>query len=425
VRRRVTTVALTAAALVALPATAWAEVVPVAVSPADGTVVDAPVDVVVEVRREVVDRTVAAVDLQLAAGGARVAATATVPLVCLEANGCDGVAARTARWGGVTLDPRTASPFRPASSPVCNGAYDLELRTTGADGAFEPLARIVLSDRRVQTPGAFAADGEPREAELSWTRVAAPDARYRVERRPAGATAWTVVATLPASVERYIDSPVDPGRWDYRVVATRGDGLVDGVPVGPCVDTEPDVTAATAARTVTVAPGPEPAPRAQPTVDPSSPGTTPTPGGTPGEPSAQPSPSAGAGGSGGTRGSGGASVRIAPPPAPTRSASGARAPEIARPSGPDRGSSGPRFFGEGEEFSEAIDYCDVEEVAGEDGTARAAGRLVERFLPGRGAAFAELVLDRRALLVPLASGLVLIAAGLHLRRWMRDGTVLQ
>ncbi|MFP5310401.1 MAG: hypothetical protein ACLGIR_12600 [Actinomycetes bacterium] len=421
-RRPTLPIACAVAALVALPATAWAAVTAVALSPGDGAVVDAPTDVVVEVRRELVDPEVTRVDLQLSSGGQRVAGTATVALTCLEGQGCSGVQTRSARWGGVTLDPRTASPFRPASQPACNGRYDLDVRTSGPEGGFQRFATIVLSDRRVDTPGSFVADGEPREAELSWTAVPSPDALYRVERRPAGTTTWTQVALLPDDVTRYVDSPVDPGRWDYRVLASRGDGLVDGVGVAPCTDTEPDVTAATASRQVVVAPGPQPSPRPQPTLDPSQPGSPSSPG-TPGaspSPGASPEPSPSAGAGGGGSSGGGASVRIAPPPQARRGASGLDAPAIAGP-GAAAEREDPGFYGEGTEFSETIDYGDVVEVAGEDGTARAAGRFVERWLPGRGAGFAELVLDRRRLLQPLASGLLLVAVGMHLRRWMREG----
>lgn len=121
--------------------------------------------------------------------------------------------------------------------------------------------------------------------------------------------------------------------------------------------------------------------------------------------------------------------RIAPPAAGGRSSTlslgsgvvGLDDPTAPRVAGPGRQQPRERFFGEGEGFSEEIDFGDVEAIAGSELRERTV--LAERTVRVPGALQSilgqELAVGR--ILTSIAGGLVLLALALHLRRWTREG----
>lgn len=416
-------------ATVALPATAaalsW-------ISPGAGAVVTGAVEVAVRVERQV-GETVNGVQVRLSVDGERAAAgTATRELACAESDGCNVVGRMQDRWAGVQLGPAGGQL---ATGAVCNGQFVLQARLSGASHwAGIP---VVLSDRAVHAVTGFTADGEPREARLTWSpRSTSPDVWLQVERRSADSSRWELVRTLPGTASAYTDRDVPAGTYDYRVVATRGDGMVEGRPVPACSDTEADLVAASAARRVAVAPAPAPSPTSSSTEGTTSGGTTfgepppdgggrdgtttdgehPTTGDTTGDTAAGDHDGADGATAGGDRTTAAprtGRTRIAAPPPARRPDMNFRAPQIAAPRAAED-----TAFGEDGPFSEEIDYGDREAIAADPSEPGQA--FLERVVPGGWASVTELDLDLRRILSSVATGLLLMASGLHLRRWMGE-----
>lgn len=394
-------------------------------SPGAGAVVSAPVDIAVEVSRSVGEE-VAGVTVRLSRDGDTTAPnTRTAELRCAETDGCNTVGSSKDRWGLVELAPDGGAL---ATGPVCNGQYVLQALPDGAAG-WSGIP-VVLTDPSVAAVTHLTADGEPRAAHLSWTPPSsAGDLSLRVERRPEGASGWNAVATLSGTATSYSDQAVTAGTWEYRVVTTRGDGFVSGRPVAACTDTEPDHAAPSEFRTVVVAPGPTRT-RTSSTDDgstgsdsdgtaagPSEQGGTTSPTADGSESESADDPAAGDGGThdGTAAGSGssGPRTRVAAPPPARRSSNTVSAPEIARPQHRET------YYGEGDEYSDSLDYGDVDPMvtpSAEDGEVTAMGRWV----PGGTETITTLRLDERQVLLPIATGLLLLALGLHVRRWMRS-----
>ena len=392
------------------------------VSPGAGAVVSGPVDVAVQVQRSV-GETVDGVTVRLSLDGTTTApGTTTRELRCAESDGCNSVGQGEDRWGLVELAPDGGAL---ATGPVCNGQYVLQARPAGADGwAGIP---VVLSDRTVAPVAGLTADGEPRAAHLSWAPPAdAGDVRLVVERRPEGASSWDSIATLAGSATTYTDSGVTAGTWDYRVVSQRGDGFRGGRPVAACTDTEADHTAASTPSRAVVAPGPEPTPSptstggtGDGTDDGTAPGPSeqdgPTPAGD--EPTgAEDAPGDAEGDDAGTTDGGSSGrTRVAAPPPARRSTSQVQAPAIARAR-----DEGPSYYGEGDAYSDELDYGDAAPMVAESATEADQTSALGRLVPGGTETITRLRLDERQVLLPIAAGLLLLASGMHVRRWMRS-----
>lgn len=436
IRRLMTVAAALAAAALLLPATTVSAAVTASLeSPTRDAVVRAPVEVRVRVQRALVDPEVQRVDVRLSPDGAS-AADGGRPAALRCLSGCGG---QDSVWGGAVYQPATAAPFR--SQPACNGRWYLQTSVNG--GGFGAGVPFVAS-----APGSPATDVRVaiagRTATVTWAGAPQPDvAGYRIERRADGG-AWRDVATVEAGDGRYVDEGLYPATYDYRVVTLRPDGrTADGGAMSPCADRGDDLTttSASARGRVTTPPPPSPSPSPSPTTgDPADAtdddrGTdggdgddgTAGSGGTP----AGGTDADGSGAGDGTADDGAATpagdasedeaspaprrttrTRIAPPPSArsnrldttTRLPAGEEQPEV--------------FYGEGEGFSDELDYGDVE------GPTRSPQAAAPESFGGRslGAVrvFTERILDPERILRPFAGGLVMLTFGLHLRRWMRE-----
>lgn len=406
--------ATTAIVTVVLPASAatltW-------LSPGAGAVVSDPVEIAVRVQREVGEE-VAGVTVRLSRDGETTApGTRTRDLRCAQSDGCNRLGEREDRWGLVQLGPDGGEL---ATGPVCNGRYVLQAQPSGSPGWSG--APLVLTDPTVGAATGLIVDGEPRAAHLAWNPAdSAGDVRQRVERRPEGASAWEPVAQLSATATSWSDQAVTAGTWEYRIVTTRGDGFVSGRPVVACADTEPDHTAASTGRSAVVAPGPTPT--RSPAPDETAASGEPGGDADPSDPSgSEGTPADGTGAAtatdGGAGGEDGASprtsgprTRVAAPPPARRGSTEVQAPAIARSDG-----GGDRYFGEGEAFTDELDYGDAPGVAASPTETSAMGR----WIPGGSETITRLRLDERHVVLPIATGLLLLALGLHMRRWMRS-----
>lgn len=122
---------------------------------------------------------------------------------------------------GEELDPATGDPFD-AEAPLANGTYVLRVELLKnsnfqSDQTFEH--ELVLAVRPT-APRDLAADVDGSEVELSWVRSPEPDVEeYRVERHDG--EDWEVVTTT--SDAEAVDEP-GAGEHRYRVVAERPDG---------------------------------------------------------------------------------------------------------------------------------------------------------------------------------------------------------
>lgn len=345
---------------------------------------------------------------------------------------CETDCNSSSTWTAPDFDPATLAPF--ADTASCNGGYTIQVRVDG--GAWTGHGVRVV--REPAAPRDVRASADVGEATVSWKPAADPDvAGYRVQRRDGGS--WNTVATRPASARSLADTDVSPGEVEYRVLTLKGDGRVDGETVAPCADTEPDLSTASAAVRTTV-----PKPPSQAASTPSS-----DPSGTPTRPDA---PSDGDGsasptdrpdatdGDGATEDAGEAapgdpdddpdgadeaqpaprrsSRRVAPP---TAVDVGSR-PDVTVADVP--GTDNPRvaderetYYGDGEEFSEELDFDGLGEVQAAPPTVET--RTVR--VPGALQGVLGEELDARRLALPIAGGLIMVALALHLRRWMRAG----
>ncbi|MDX1620385.1 MAG: hypothetical protein R3320_05305 [Nitriliruptorales bacterium] len=409
------------AAMLLLPTAAGADAVVTFHSPAPDALVKEPTPLVVDVERRLIDPHPEQVTLHLSADGVDpVSEDAAVDLECVE--GCAGGASETtSRWAGAELDPDTLAPF--ASAPMCNGRWWLLPDVT--PGPTEPAApghgSFILSQ-----PGSAVSDltarVEGRDVVLTWRPAPEDDvAGYLVERR-SGDAEWQQRASLDPGASGHRDTAVADGTYDYRVVTVRPDGFQDGEPAVPCQDTGTDLRTSSSAWRVTL----------------SAAGGDATPTQTDGEDSQDPS-----GGEGGNQGAdgavsggtdadagtgndadegGSATSDTGPRAAGSSSArqriaagsgdgSSLAAPGVATPADePSR----EHYFGEGGPFDEQLDYAGVEGIAADREEA-----LVTERVPGGVIEVLDRELDIAHILPPIATGLVLIALGLHLRRWVR------
>ena len=82
-----------------------------------------------------------------------------------------------------------------------------------------------------------------------------------------------------------------------------------------------------------------------------------------------------------------------------------------------------RFFGEGDEFSEEIDFGDLEAVGGTETRTRTGFENRVVAVPSALQAVFGEELEIAKIFNSIAGGLLLLALSLHLRRWTREGAV--
>ncbi len=378
------------------------------------------------------------VQIRLATPSGDQAMSGTEPVAMTCETDCNA----TSTWTAPDLDPATLAPF--ADTPSCNGAYTIQVRVDG--GAWTGHGIHVA--RAPAAPRDVSATAEVGEATVSWTAAGDPDVvGYRVQRRVDGGS-WTTVATRSADARSLTDTDVDPGSAEYRVATLKGDGAVDGEPAAPCADTAPDLSTASAPVGTTVpSASSTPTPTPTSTSSPSSSGSSsPSPSGSPSsssEPTDDGSESA-------TDGEGGDATTEDPDdpadgeqgdapdagsqdaqPAPRRSGNRVAPPsavevgsrsdvtvaDVPDADGPQVASDRESYYGDGEEFSEELDFDGL-------GSVEAAGPTTETKVvrvPGALQSILGEELDMRRLALPIAAGLIMVALALHLRRWMRAG----
>jgi len=409
------------------------------VSPASDTTVGASkITVQVQANEDGLFDNVDSVRVRLSMNGTDTAAgTQDVAATCVS--GC-GNAQQV--WV-VEVDPMTFAPFGTPSAGRCNGGWWLQASVNG--GAYGQGVQVVRSIAP-SAPSDLTATGGVEEISLEWTRAPEPDVvGYLVERRQ-GTDSWTTVTTLGASADRYLDDVV-AGTWTYRVISLRGDGRTSGGAATPCTDTGADLASASTTATAEAKP-----------VKTSSGGSTTTGGTTDGTTTDGGSTDGGStdgttdggttdgGASDGTDGDGtdgtdatdgtggdaetdgGATGdttptrrvgprQAAPPPvdsAPNFSGSlnvGSQDPVVAKE----------RYYGDDDEYSDTMDFGDAEVIAGEDLRGGSETRTIR--VPGALQTVFGEELDVMRLVGSIASGLILITFGAHLRRWMRAGVV--
>lgn len=413
-------------------------------SPVPGSTVEGETPVTIRVSGS--GESASQVSVRLSADGRTDAANSrAVSASCLS--GC-GTANST--WQAQNFIPATGAPFD--AGQVCNGYWWIQPSVNGgAYGAGTQFTLTVQPD----APSGFVAEvidhASGGAVQLSWNRTTQPDhAGYAIERSRNGGPFLQIIQ-LDASTGSYIDAGLSAGGYDYRVLSLRPDGVVNGTPAAPCADTEPDLATPSLTRRAVVqqtdsSPQPDPEASPNPTTS-SSPGTTAsddngTGGSTDGSTGNGSTGSGSTGGSGtggsadgdtsegsssgstsstsggSTAASGGRQPVAAPPRALTSTAQ-ASAPAVAAPRSAGSVES---YYGEGEEFSEEIDYGATEGVAladeGDDGPREI---ISSRFIPGGVADFVNgTALDPDKMRV-LAAGLLLLTLAMHGRRWLHAG----
>lgn len=136
-------------------------------------------------------------------------------------------------WG--TSGPITTVTTLPAgatgyadSSVTVNAQYYYDVFAVGPGGESASgigASMIVINHARQL----IAQPAPPADVHLTWWDTSSNETGFRIERRVAGTTAFTVLATTPANATRWVDvSVATPGVYDYQVVAT--DGAVDALP---------------------------------------------------------------------------------------------------------------------------------------------------------------------------------------------------
>ena len=430
---RVKLVAVVTAALAAVLTTAGPALAATSanvVAPGAGAVLSAPAPIRIEVSRDLLDPSTSRVDVRLSADGQSAApGTSSVSLDCTQ--GCNST---DSTWGGATVQPATTAPF--GSRAVCNGRWYLQPSVNG--GAYGSGAPVVFSVPGSPVSG-FSVTDEPGAADLRWDAATEPDiSGNRIERSVVGGD-WQPVVTVGGSQTSYTDD-VAAGDYRYRIVTLRPDGQVGGQPAAPCTDSGQDLETISGTRSVTVPPAPSPSPSTTTTSQQSSTGTDAQATSDPNA-SASPSPSTdptatsdtstssapAAGDSSSTDTSGGSTSpqprqRVAPPPAAHRDTQeSAAAPALPVE---QRASSKPRYYGDDQGYSDKLDYGDAPVVAPQaspTASPTATTTATEDALAaGSVDPFAEQSPDLGRILRPVAVGLLLVAIGLHLRRWMRE-----
>lgn len=449
-RRGVATGVAAAAVLVLSlpPIVAHAAGTGVITSPSSGAVLTAGTPLQVEVSGRAggpLDPSNHTVQVRLAtlSGAEPLPGTSPVDLSC-SANCND-----TSTWTGPTFDPATLAPF--AQTTSCNGGYVVQVRVDG--GAWS--GHGVRISRPASAPKNVAVTPQDGTAKVTWTAAGEPDvAAYRVQRRPAGGS-WGTVTETAATATSVVDTTVAPGDVEYRVASLRGDGVVGGRSVAPCADDEPDLVRASAPVSTTIAAPPSEDPDDEPAAPSRPTPTTDTTGGGSGD---------GAGGTGdGTSGTGDGTgdgsvtddgaeepggddvadgevggvateagtgtsrrsgSRIAPPstvgvldvPEVGEGIPAADEPQVA---GDPQGSREESYYGEDLPFSDELDFGALGEVNPlPEGASPTAERTVR--VPGALQSILGRELDLQRILGPIGAGLIMLAIGLHLRRWLHD-----
>src|SRR5690606_20876580 len=91
-----------------------------------------------------------------------------------------------------------------AQSSHCTSDYSAELQVDGLPHAPFPLVFVA----------------SPTSITIRWVDTNTLETGYRVESRPAGSGAFSLVAGVAADVEQVIDTGLSPdSEYDYRVIA--------------------------------------------------------------------------------------------------------------------------------------------------------------------------------------------------------------
>ena len=320
-----------------------------------------------------------------------------IQLVCVE--GCEPTD-RTALFAPADderFDPATGAPFD-AEGPLPNGGYVLRIdllkdSNFQSDETFEHDLHLAV---RPTAPEDLAASVEDGEVELTWTPSPEPDVdTYRLERHDGDDWETVVTTAEPAGA----DEPGE-GEHRYRVVAERPDGR--------------DGTLTTASDEVTAEVVVE---------DESAGGDDGNDGGNDdgdgngngdrnGEPEGVEASDAGGEAPDGDHDAG--DDASSSEPRNSSSSGGTQAPRTG-----GNGSGGVPGIGEGNgsaddgdgDYAEELDYGEVEPDRPDDD--------VQIATPSGWRGSVDRILDAERIAVPIATGLVMTAAGLHLWRWLR------
>ncbi|MDP8960272.1 MAG: hypothetical protein M3N32_01385 [Actinomycetota bacterium] len=389
--------ALVGTFLTALPATAAMNANVEAPTHGQEITKDAPVQARVLLERLASDPAVTSVAVQLFRDGTHYSRT---PLRCASNDGCTS---SSQTWVG---------QFDPQPQPIRNGMYNLQVKVN--DGTFADKINVYLSLPPSPVTN-LQASPQGRAVELAWKKAPEPDiSGYRVERRT-GET-WERVTRLGPEATSYTDRP-PAGTYSYRVVSVRKNGKQDA-----------ELTAASgASKSTVVAPPKEPTTSAP--TKPDAPAST--QGGNAGAGS-EPDVAAGSTGRGsgraeGARGGSGAGPRVTrgpvagsvPPPPPARRDFSFSLRSLGQVFGfqpQDEAEGGEEgYFGEGEGFSEELDYSGIDPVTGEPIA------VPVRDTGLQGVLISQLI--NRPLLVSLAIGLLLVLLAVFILRWIRRSPV--
>ena len=361
------------------------------------------------------------VDVRLVgADGARIPDTEPVRLTECHGSCQDfSLAERQSTWSGATFDPATLAPFASGGSR-CNGAYGMQVRPQGADWG-GGIGVVVSIDPSAPTDVTATVTGG--QVEVSWRGAPQPDVTgYTVQRRQDFTGSWDTVTEVGAQTTTVVDGDAPTGNTQYRVATFRGDGFDSNAPVAACTDAQRDLVAAASPVTVQV-PEPSSSPSDGGSASPGSDDSDDSGGGSSG------SPNDGADGEGdgaGGEGDGGDEDASSgsPQPSPRRrapatsvqsgSAPTVSVPDVSSPSG--RPAPDETHDGDGEGFSEELDFGELQGESRASGDDEVAG-TVSLDVPGGGS---DTELALRRVLVPVAGGMIMLAFGLHLRRWTRD-----
>lgn len=397
-------------------------------SPSAGQEITSSVGSQVRVQRSLLDPEVAAVQLRLVRDGSP---TSAAGLSCIQ--GCGG---SDQTWGQLAIDPRSPDEFG-VTHPLANGGWTVQTRWQDGGGAWSVWGGDV--DVTVSVPPSpvtgLTSSADLRDVTLSWTRAPEPDiSAYRIQRRPDGGS-WSVIGSVGSEASSYQDTTPASATYEYRVVTVRPDGH------GSVLTATSSSTTVTTTSSSASSPSDDGTTSSGGTSDggttsdgggTSDGGTTSDDGstttddgassdGTDGSTSDGADGSASGDGATTTDGDDGGSTS-------TRTSSGRR---IAAPPGVRTGSSldidarlpdpevapqAERYYGEGEGFSEELDYSGAEPILPGEGDAD--GRSVLQRIPGGVQEFIVSRFETRTLLRSIAAGLLFVALGLHAYRWM-------
>ncbi|MFN2557731.1 MAG: hypothetical protein ABR592_12870, partial [Nitriliruptorales bacterium] len=228
---------------------------------------------------------------------------------------------------------------------------------------------------------------QPGGVKLTWNKAPEPDiSGYRIERSTSDG-GWQQVASVGPDATAYTDE-APPGEYNYRVVSRRPSGKSG----------EPELTTASGSQSAEV---PRPSKSEE-----KSPGAPAPAGGT--------GTATGSSAGGATQNtSRGALATRVPPPPQARQGFGFSLRSLAQAFGQRQGEgegAQEDYFGEGEGFSEELDYSGVDPVTGEP-VDLPLGESIQRMLISQ--------LTNRPLLISLAVGLLLLALAVYILRWVR------